>query len=262
MFQLAGLGEQAGSGLPRIYRNWREEHWRPPELQERLDPEQTLLTLRMVSLLPPETLTELDQRFGKRFRELPENARLAIATTAIEGTLTNDRMQEITSLHPTDITKLLTGLVREGFLEPKGARRGTYYVLPGCDSSDVTGVVFDEDGKSVRSSVNSQHNGANSQHSEESSQHKAETETYPPVVEEVRNKKRVAREKMEQAILAVCALGYLSGEDLAHILNRDSVALKNHYLTRLVREGRLALKFPQQPNHPGQQYSIPSERVP
>jgi predicted HTH transcriptional regulator len=253
MFQLVGLGEQAGSGLPKIYRNWREEHWRPPELQERLEPEQTLLTLRMVSLLPPETLAELDQRFGTRFRGLPENARLAIATTAIEGTLTNDRMQEVTNLHPTDITRLLMGLVKEGLLEAKGAKRGTYYVLSGSDSSDVTGGVFDE--------ASSQHNEASSQHNGLDSQRKATTALYPPVIEEVREKKRVARDKMEQAILAVCATGYYSGEELARTLNRDSVALKNHYLTRLVREGKLALKFPQQPNHPGQQYSVPPERV-
>ena len=72
MFQLVGLAEQAGSGLPKVYRNWSKQHWRRPELIEQHDPDQTILRLRMVSLLPEEALAELDARFGKRFRELPE----------------------------------------------------------------------------------------------------------------------------------------------------------------------------------------------
>ncbi len=83
MFQLAGLAEQAGSGLPKVYRNWTKQHWRRPELIEQHDPDQTILRRRMVSLLPEDTLTELDARFGKRFRELPETARLALATVAV-----------------------------------------------------------------------------------------------------------------------------------------------------------------------------------
>ena len=30
MFQLAGAGEQAGSGFSRILRAWAEQHWRVP----------------------------------------------------------------------------------------------------------------------------------------------------------------------------------------------------------------------------------------
>jgi len=39
MFQLVGLGEQAGSGLPKVYRNWKKQHWRRPELVEQLEPD-------------------------------------------------------------------------------------------------------------------------------------------------------------------------------------------------------------------------------
>jgi ATP-dependent DNA helicase RecG len=34
MFQLIGLGEQAGSGLPKVYTNWKKQHFRPPDLWE------------------------------------------------------------------------------------------------------------------------------------------------------------------------------------------------------------------------------------
>lgn len=127
MFQLAGLAEQAGSGLPKVYRNWTKQHWRRPELIEQHDPDQTILRLRMVSLLPEDTLTELDARFGKRFRELPETARLALATVAVEKSVTHARLKEMSADHPKDLSKTLASLVEDGFLISRGATRGTIY---------------------------------------------------------------------------------------------------------------------------------------
>ncbi len=105
MFQLVGLAEQAGSGLPKVYRNWRNHHWRTPELIEQMDPDQTILRLRTVSLLPKETLSELDTRFGRKFQELPEPARLALATVAIEKSVTHARLKEMCSEHPKYLSK-------------------------------------------------------------------------------------------------------------------------------------------------------------
>ncbi len=80
MFQLVGIGEQAGSGIPKIYRNWSQQHWRLPALQEGVEPDQTSLAMLMVNLLPEETLQELDERFGVEFRELSDDQRLALVT--------------------------------------------------------------------------------------------------------------------------------------------------------------------------------------
>ncbi|NLE26547.1 MAG: AAA family ATPase, partial [Clostridiaceae bacterium] len=51
MFQLIGLGEQAGSGFPKIYRNWKLQHWREPVLEERYESNQTVFILKMISLV-------------------------------------------------------------------------------------------------------------------------------------------------------------------------------------------------------------------
>ena len=46
MFQYIGLGENAGSGLPKIFDGWNSQHWRKPLLKEKKYPsEQTLLEL-------------------------------------------------------------------------------------------------------------------------------------------------------------------------------------------------------------------------
>ena len=37
--------ERAGSGIPNIFRVWRERSWAAPEITEQLEPERTVLTL-------------------------------------------------------------------------------------------------------------------------------------------------------------------------------------------------------------------------
>ncbi|WP_375470635.1 ATP-binding protein, partial [uncultured Nostoc sp.] len=131
MFQLVGIGEQAGSGIPKIYRNWSQQHWRLPALLEEIEPDQTLLAMLMVNLLPEETLRELDERFGVAFRELSDDQRLALVTVALEGKVTHARLKCMSTTHPHDLTKALSALVRDGFLESGGIARGTFYFFPG-----------------------------------------------------------------------------------------------------------------------------------
>ncbi|MGH2532185.1 MAG: ATP-binding protein, partial [Thermomicrobiales bacterium] len=150
MFQLVGLGEQAGSGIPRIYSGWRQQHWWLPEFAETMQLEQTILTLRTVSLLPDETLQSLDRRFGPPFRSLTEIQRLALATVEIEGQVTHSRLRSMTTEHSHDLTKALASLVKAGFLESAGASRGTVYFFPGEQEKvertlSTGGFAFPED---------------------------------------------------------------------------------------------------------------------
>ena len=83
MFRLVGVGEQAGSGIPKIYDGWAGQHWRAPALYERMEPyNQTLLELRMVDLLPEDLLAGLRKTFGAGFDALQRNERLTLAAAA------------------------------------------------------------------------------------------------------------------------------------------------------------------------------------
>jgi len=85
MFRYVGLGEQAGSGIPKIQSAWRTQHWRSPEKMEQVEPyEQTIFTLRMASLLPAEVVQALEQRFGAGFDQASEVQKLALVTAAVE----------------------------------------------------------------------------------------------------------------------------------------------------------------------------------
>ena len=131
MFLMIGLGERAGSGIPKIYSGWRSQHWRPPALRQKDEPEQTLLELRMLDLLPEHVMRDLKLRFGPAFDALDHTARLILATAAIERVVSHTRLQEICDAHPHDLSLMLARLVRDGMLDSDGRSRGMVYYLPG-----------------------------------------------------------------------------------------------------------------------------------
>jgi hypothetical protein len=258
MFQLVGLAEQAGSGLPKVYRNWSKQHWRRPELLEQLEPDQTILRLRMVSLLPDETLAELDLRFGNRFRELHETSRLALATVAIEGSVTHARLKEMCSEHPKDLSAALAHLVEDGFLVSRGATRGTVYYFSD-KTPDVTadGLLSAPQAATPQIAPSSQHLPGSSQHLVSDSPHLKDLEEQWPTLLElarpVRDKGKAPRSIVEETILKLCGGRFLTVRNLAELLNRDSNALLNHYLKDMVERGILELRFADK-THPQQAY--------
>lgn len=48
MFNLINIGERAGSGVPNIFNVWNEEGFVEPEIEERFDPDRTILTLSFI----------------------------------------------------------------------------------------------------------------------------------------------------------------------------------------------------------------------
>jgi predicted HTH transcriptional regulator len=246
MFQMIGLGEQAGSGFPKIYRNWNLQHWRRPELFEQLNPDQTILTMRMVSLLPEETLKELDTRFGQEFRRSSEVQRLALAAVAIEGSVTHRRLTEITMEHSHDLSKALHTLTDKKWLESDGSGPGTFYYFAGSHPLKQA-QMFEE---------SSEHLGKSSEHLRKSSEHLTpETmENLKKKTEIIRNTKKAPKKLVEAMILDVCRDEFVSLNELAEILNRDSDFLRNHYINRLADNGRLERAHPNLRNHPKQRY--------
>lgn len=54
MFHLIRIGEQIGSGIPKVISSWKNQHWQLPEFKELVQPGfHTILTLKMTDYLPP-----------------------------------------------------------------------------------------------------------------------------------------------------------------------------------------------------------------
>ena len=251
MFYLTGRGDRLGSGVPTIFQNWKGQHWRHPEIQEDLEPEeQTLLRLRMESLLPEEVLGAVARRFGDRFKDLDEVERIALVTVEVENFLTHGRMSQLCALHPHDLSRLLANLVDQGFLESDKRGRGTTYRFPGT-------------GDLARSS----HLDPRSLHLEPSSSQMgpsplplAEDPNLREIANEVRSKGKATEALVRSTILALCRGRFLALKELAGLLDRNPEGLRNRYLAPMVQERLLERRFPTNPNHEQQAYrAIPRE---
>jgi ATP-dependent DNA helicase RecG len=145
MFKLIGAGEQAGSGVPKIFSAWRGQHWRPPFFNERREaPENTTLEMKMVSLLPQEIIEKCQILFGSRFNQLSELERIVLVTAASEQEITNAQIRFMTGAHPADLSKILGHLVKGGYLTSSGPNRHKKYLLnTGGDGIELVPPTLD-----------------------------------------------------------------------------------------------------------------------
>ena len=268
MFSLIGLGEQAGSGIPRVLENWKTQHYRLPELWESRDLETTTMRLRTVSLLPEETMNSLREHFGERFGTLDENGRLAVATAQIEGFVTNARLQQICPLHPREITTLLKALEDGAFLVHDGRRRGTTYRIAGATSIDlaVSGTRTTPVTGSEHLVPSSEHFTESSEHLVPSSEHFTESSEHlnsdPVLDHELRDMakavstvRKASPELIEETIVKLCTGRFLTLYQIAQLLNRSPDGLRQRFIKPMVENSKvLERRFPQQPNHDRQAY--------
>jgi predicted HTH transcriptional regulator len=285
MFLMIGLGERAGSGVPKIFSGWKSCDWRPPALYEKDDPEQTLLELRMIDFFPVEVVTGLRAHLGSAYDNLPELDRLILATVATEQVATHHRIMEISDDHAHDLTQAFQRLVKAGWLKSSGHGRGTVYHRPG-QTLPTPEQVFGEALPIIAES--SAHLEESSAHLEESSAHLKESSTHSqraeegwlivsgivnPLIDdlqlltsevkqelavkanEAQSRKKIPKIEMEEIVLSLCEGYYLTLQVLAQSVNRTPDALRQQYLKHLVEQGRLGLAFPTAPTHPQQAYT-------
>lgn len=239
MFQLIGRGDQAGSGFPKIYRGWSSQHWRSPDLEERIDSNQTVLVLSMTNLLPEDVVTQIKQELGNEFDALNKMERIALVTARTEKCVTHSRLKELTKEHPADLTIALHGLVEKKLLTSEGSGKATFYYLPG------------EHPISDKLGISSGHKAASSEHSARGSVHKE----MEKIASLIAGKRRVSPEKMTGIIVNLCKVKELTNKELAGLLNRSEDTIRTHYLTPMCERGLIIRKYPNIINHPDQKYS-------
>ena len=297
MFRYVGLGEQAGSGIPKILDGWKKSHWRPPSLYERTEPyNQTLMELRMIDLFPVGTADALRQVFhGQKgtldYEHLDNDSQVALALAYSEGMLNHERLKQLTGGHPADLSRILHNLVdKQGLRKTGNGRNSVYHLVgltPPLDPNDVFGQetgIARLGTNSTRLDMNSTRLGANSTQKNEKKIERDQDGCIIskrlkfPVVdkldrlsgnlrEKLENWATSAREKgkmpqgeMEHILILCCSQRYMTLAALVQLLNRSEKTLRNYYLSRMVKEKKLQLAFPAKPNDPRQAY-IASESL-
>ncbi len=236
MFRFVGVGEQAGSGIPKIYSGWKDQHWRAPALFERNEPyNQTRLELRMVDLLPEEVLEALRLQFGPAFDQLSHDERLTLAAAASERTVSHARIMEMTGMQSVEASRLLQGLVRAGFLESHNPGRGAVYCLPGA-ALPTPEDVFGSSGHLAGSSGHLQDTGGDNACRRDPQGRRLTEKLDAPLIDDLalldeefhrtligdtlsaRAYRKLDADEMQRIILDVCRGHYITGSCLADLL--------------------------------------------
>ena len=264
MFQLVGYGDHAGSGIPKIYSNWANRHWRRPVLYEVREPEQTLMELRMTSLVPEETIAELEAHLGERFHSLTDTERMALIIASSERVVSHARLHEVCTDHPADISKALAGLVREGLLLSDGAGRGMEYFLPWQKAREdalfdlrveianaVKGISISPGLAAVISPEPAAISPGLGPVPPELAPQYLDWEDLSPelqielseIAAPIRPKRRVAPEDLQNVVFTLCTGRFLGRRVLSYLLERDPDDLRKRVLTPMVQAKRLITAF-------------------
>lgn len=265
MFQMMGAGDKAGSGIDKIKQGWASQKWRWPLIEEQLKPDRVKLILPMVSLLPEDSLVRLRAVLGEQLEGLNAREVQALVTADVEGIVTNQRLQQFSSDHTTDITRMLQDLVSKEFLVKDGYGRWASYRLAervagaGVNAQGTPDLAAGDserkEASSPRKIGNSSHNAGNSSHNEGDS---LQSDQFDPallvIAEQARAKDRLTPESMQEVLTALCAVRELSLDEIGRLLQRNARGIRNRHLRPMVQSGRMQLRFPDEPNHPKQAY--------
>lgn len=290
MFRYVGVGEQAGTGLPKILRGWQPQHWSPPKFYDTPEPyNQTLLELRMIDLFPEQVMVGLKAKFGSRFDELSHVERVALALAASEGTVNHARLRAVTTEHPVDLSKTLQHLTHDGMLESTEGRGAIYHL-----SGETIPTPDDVFGPPPQISVTTSSDLGNSSlvltgsssvlklpssilEAGEATKRDVEGRILTakldlPLLDDLsklppafrtrletmaalpRTKRKLPRDLLREVLMDICREQFVCLRALAELVGRKPDALRNEYLTPMVRESVMALAFPKTPTHELQAY--------
>ena len=227
--------------------------------------------MRMVDLFPEHVMAGLKARFGAQFEAISHVERVALALAASEGTVNHARLRAVTTEHSFDLSRTLQHLTQTGMLESTGGR-GAVYHLPGEAIPTPEDVFGPTPRISVPSSPNLTGRSPNLTENRDSDGCLVADQLPLPIIDDLsvlslplrlrletiarepRSKGKVDREVLIAVILQLCAKQFVTLRCLATLVNRKPDTLRDQYLTKLVRERKLALAFPTTPTHERQAY--------
>ncbi|MEF9917505.1 MAG: ATP-binding protein [Lachnospiraceae bacterium] len=135
MFNMINIGERAGSGVPNIFNVWEDEGWVEPVIEERFDPDRTVLTLEFKNKTENKKATEKSAE--KKATEKSDRKKVTKKTQEQYDIILKfmddgnwykavDLVDEL-GVKETRTKELLRALVKADLLEADGATKGKKY---------------------------------------------------------------------------------------------------------------------------------------
>lgn len=257
MFMMIGRAEKAGSGVDKIMSGWKESHWRRPFLEIDHQPDRIKLTLPMFSVIPEDTLNDLNAIFGDLSHLSPDELTV-LSFCRIEGSISNHRLQYVLNMHSADITNLLKNLCEEGYLLSDNNGRWTIYKINGKARNSAKKV--DTSTNKVDTSISSKVD-TSTEHADRQAFLKNRVDTSKGKVDTLGEniKKRLTKNELEHMIMKACRERYLKMDEVAKQIGKSTDYLKNKIFPKMIKEGKLKKRYPYTHNHPEQGYKTSKE---
>ncbi|OQP16489.1 ATP-binding protein [Geobacillus zalihae] len=245
MFLLIDVCKRAGSGLKRMCDMQEQALVCPVDISQQTNPDRTIVVLCPLQFPAEISATMETEPAGQLEQPEPE-------------WLDPDSGQETESFITNELSLVS--------IDTNSVNNEENSVNINKNSVNSRSNSIKNDPDSVNRTLNSINNGlefvnsllssVNNDISMHDSNEKGETidERLWKMAELARRKKRLAPAVMEQLIIRLCRERPLRLKELAELLERTPDGLRNNYLGKLLEEGKIRLKYPDQPNHPRQAY--------
>ena len=129
MFNLIDIGERAGSGIPNIFRVWREQGWEEPVIAESAEPDRTVLSLSLAKAQNGDKKTAINDS------DKIKNVKTASQKAAILEYLTDHAFAKCADISAmlgvksARARQLLGEMVEDGAVSTEGGNRNRIYRL-------------------------------------------------------------------------------------------------------------------------------------
>jgi len=120
MFNLLDIGERAGSGIPNIYRTWKQQNFTLPTYTELFEPDRTILTLSLAA--NESAVTSVASVALKRAEQLQEILKQKPETTAEE-------LSDMFSVTLRTIQRDLENLRKQGKIRRNGSNKSGCWIV-------------------------------------------------------------------------------------------------------------------------------------
>lgn len=136
MFNMIGIGERAGSGVPDIFSVWKSQGWVPPTVEEQYNPDRTMLTLSFVNEpaeREPERQNSIDRMINVLDRNLTDKEKRKLMPIVeylkTNGKITRRQAVSVCGKSATSVYRYLQRLEQLGVIMHTGDSVATEYKL-------------------------------------------------------------------------------------------------------------------------------------
>ncbi len=142
MFNMIGIGERAGSGIPDIYQVWENEGWPMPVVEESYNPDRTRLSLEFSKKQANKT-SELEkepkrsqkgaEKEPKRSQKGAERKREILELIKANPTITQTEIMKELDLTRKQVQKDMNELKELHIIEREGTNRSGRWIIVESD---------------------------------------------------------------------------------------------------------------------------------